>query len=57
MNIDVVFNIFESLQCNVQTPVDLLRIKCLLFIISDQQFVTILLLGEKWKNKDKLMDC
>lgn len=35
MNIDVVFNSFESLQHNVQTSVDLLRIKCLLLVINN----------------------
>lgn len=35
MNVDVVFNSFESLQHNVQTPVDLLRVKCLLLVINN----------------------
>lgn len=48
MNIDVVFNIFESLQCNVQTPVDLLRIKCFLLVINN------LLLFYCWEKNGKI---
>lgn len=50
----VVLNNFGTLQHNVQTLVDLLTIVC---YNRDQKFVTILFLGGKYKNKDKLMHC
>lgn len=47
-NIDIAFNSFESLQCNVQTPVDLLRMTCLLLEIND------LLLFYCWEKNRKI---
>lgn len=50
VNIDV-FSSFESLQCNVQTPADLLRIKCLLLVINN------LLLFYCWEKNGKINWC
>lgn len=47
MNIDVVFISFESLQHNVQTPVDLLRKKPLLLVVK-------ILLFYSWKKNGKI---